>query len=176
MRLTSRCSPPLPLISRCSPLCLRPSCAQPHRHVSVGGRPGIFQPSAFEKAFPHLNAAAPPSCEQAYEGALHKPKWSVNADVEVSFFGKGFEGSWAAATIVLLDGRCARVEEGRVVSSPRVGPPSTPLGPRPPSPCVCACGACDVTNVTGRRMRGDACEAMHARRHACEPMRSACAT
>ena len=78
---------------------------QSGRFMAVGSRPGIFQASAFERAFPNLTSAAPPSCESAFEQAAQKPRWEVDAEAEVSFIGKGFEGSWSHARVVLLDGR-----------------------------------------------------------------------
>ena len=61
--------------------------------------------AAFEKAFPLTPINAPASCELAFEQATFKPRWHVNDDAEVAFKGKGFEGSWAAATVVKPDGR-----------------------------------------------------------------------
>lgn len=78
---------------------------QSGRFMAVGSRPGIFQATAFERAFPNLTSAAPPSCECAFEQAAQKPRWEVDAEAEVSFIGKGFEGSWSHARVVLLDGR-----------------------------------------------------------------------
>ena len=48
---------------------------------------------------------APASCELAYEQARFRPRWREHDEVEVAFKGKGFEGSWAAATVVKPDGR-----------------------------------------------------------------------
>lgn len=109
-----------------------------HFHF-VGARPRVFQPSAFEKAFPHLTSAAPPTCEQAFEQALHKPSWHVDAEAEVSFIGKGFEGSWAAATVVLLEGRVRAGESSVALDQllcngemqlPRTVPPNLLTGSR----------------------------------------------
>ena len=76
------------------------------RRKSVGAKPiSYWAPSAFEKTFPLTPIAAPASCEVAFEQATFKPRWKVNDDAEVAFKGKGFEGSWSAATVVLLDDR-----------------------------------------------------------------------
>ncbi len=46
-----------------------------------------------------------PSCEEAYQLAVVKPRWEVGDTVEVAWSGKGFEGGWSAADVIQLDGR-----------------------------------------------------------------------
>lgn len=41
---------------------------------------------------------------QAFQAANMQPRWKVGDEVEVAFEGKGFQGSWAAASVVKLDG------------------------------------------------------------------------
>ena len=46
-----------------------------------------------------------PSCEEAYQLAVVKPRWEVGDTVEVAWSGKGFEGGWSVADVIQLDGR-----------------------------------------------------------------------
>ena len=75
------------------------------RLLTVGAKPHVTAVSAFDRAFPALSVGAPASCELAYEQARFRPRWREHDEVEVAFKGKGFEGSWAAATVVKPDGR-----------------------------------------------------------------------
>lgn len=63
---------------------------------------GVPPPS---KTVDKVALSALPTCAQAYEAAQVKPRWHVGDEVEVAWKGKGFEGSWASATVVLLDGK-----------------------------------------------------------------------
>ena len=58
------------------------------RHITIGGNPSVWDPSAYERTFPSVSGRAF-SCEQAFEQALHRPRWQVDDDVEVAFTGKG---------------------------------------------------------------------------------------
>ena len=75
------------------------------RLTIVGAKVAPWTTSPFERAFPLLPVSAPLSCEQAYQLAPSKPRWQINDEVEVAFKGKGYEGSWARGTVVVLDGR-----------------------------------------------------------------------
>eukprot|EP00908_Phaeocystis_cordata_P001217 Transcript_11305.p1 GENE.Transcript_11305~~Transcript_11305.p1 ORF type:complete len:652 (+),score=120.80 Transcript_11305:341-2296(+) len=46
-----------------------------------------------------------PSCEEAYQLAVVKPRWEIGDTVEVAWSGKGYEGSWSMADVIQLDGR-----------------------------------------------------------------------
>ena len=44
------------------------------------------------------------ACDEAFEMSLIKPTWEAGDVVEVAWKGKGFEGSWAEADVVRVDG------------------------------------------------------------------------
>ena len=73
--------------------------------LTVGARAHVNAVSAFDRAFPALSNGAPATCEVAYELAQSRPRWKENDIVEVAFNGKGYEGSWATATVVKPDGK-----------------------------------------------------------------------
>ena len=76
------------------------------RLTTVGAKPGALNaPSAYDRAFPSLPSSAPPTCQLAFESVHFKPRWHPADECEVAFKGKGFEGSWASAVIVLNEGR-----------------------------------------------------------------------
>jgi hypothetical protein len=48
--------------------------------------------------------SGPASCEEAFEAVAVKPRWRARDEVEVAWKGKGFEGAWAVAEVILLEG------------------------------------------------------------------------
>ena len=86
-----------------------------------------------------------PSCDEAFEMSLIKPTWEAGDMVEVAWKGKGFEGSWAEADVVRVEGTKHALVRFRefvdtdgtplVEKTPnerlRLPPPSAPVGWHP---------------------------------------------
>ena len=86
-----------------------------------------------------------PSCDEAFEMSLIKPTWEAGDVVEVAWKGKGFEGSWAEADVVRVEGTKHALVRFRefvdtdgtplVEKTPnerlRLPPPSAPVGWHP---------------------------------------------
>lgn len=81
----------------------KPSRPKGRGHPQSTRKVWLPPPSLKQPAFELTRSM--PSCEEAYQLAVVKPRWEVGDTVEVAWSGKGFEGGWSAADVIQLDGR-----------------------------------------------------------------------
>ena len=139
------------------------------RHITIGGNPSVWDPSAYERTFPSVSGRAF-SCEQAFEQALHRPRWQVDDDVEVAFTGKGPP----APTLARMHRRVRTPPSGRhyylllttYYLLLTIRPPPSDRRRERTWACTCTCTTHVHVTPSGRR-HPIAAESAHGHAHPC---------